>query len=72
MAKVLDFPMKKLPEHVEEYLYESASEYVKRMNTALSLMGVDIAHPDYGEVMELVAMTFINGIIKATNDREES
>lgn len=72
MAKVLDFPMKKLPEHVEEYLYDSASEYVKRMNTALSLMNVDINHPDYAEVMELVITTFINGIIKVTNDQEES
>ena len=68
MAKVVDFPMKKLPEHVEEYLYDSASEYVKRMNTALSLMDVDITHPDYVEVMELVTTTFIDGIIKAMND----
>lgn len=68
MAQVLDFPMRKLPDNVEEYLHESAQEYVKRMNTALDLMGVDGTHPDYEKVMELVTMVFIEGIIKAVSD----
>lgn len=72
MAKVLDFPMRKLPDDVEKYLYEAAGEYVEKMNTAMSLMNVDITHPDYAEVMQLVIRTFVNGVIKATTVEEES
>lgn len=72
MAKVIDFPMKKLPDNVEDYLYEAAEEYVVRLNTAMTMMNVNVEHPDYNEVMELIMMAFINGIIKATTDQEES
>ena len=68
MAKVLEFPMRKLPDNVEDYLYEAAKEYVVRLNTAMTMMNVDVEHPDYDEVMKLVMTAFINGVIKATND----
>ena len=74
MAKVLAFPVKKkLPKHIEERLHKVAREYIDALNTALELLSDGENGPiEYDELVNLVADTYVEGLVKAANQLDES
>ena len=72
MAKVIMFPQKKkLPKGVEERLHEIAKEYVDVLYSVAVLMDLEQDKPTPEEVMELVGMTFADGICDAIDEMDE-
>lgn len=68
MAKVYEFPMRKLPDVVEERLHKCAADYIQVLEFAMQSMGVsEMSESDYNEVVELVANAYAEGIIKAAS-----
>ena len=68
MAKVYEFPMRKLPDVVVERLHKCAEDYIEVLDFTMQMMGVsDMSNLDYDAVVELVANAYVEGIIKAAN-----
>ena len=74
MAKVYEFPVKKvqkLPEEIEKRLHQAAKAYVEALQLALPSLDNDVlAQPEYSELVELVANTYAEGIIIAVSEIE--
>ena len=74
MAKVYEFPTKKvqkLPEEIEKRLYQVAKDYVEVLQDALPSLDNDVlAEPEYSELVDLVSITYAEGIIKAVSELE--
>lgn len=69
MAKVYDFPVKKLQEEVEERLYFMGREYGAKMGKALDDL-IDEYDLDLSkeEIMELIIFAYANGVIDAMEE----
>lgn len=69
MAKVYDFPIKKLQEEVEERLYLMGREYGAKMSVALDEL-IDEYDLDLSkeEIFELVIFAYANGVIDAMEE----
>ena len=74
MAKVYEFPKKKiqkLPEEIEKRLHQVAKDYVGVLRDALpSLDSDDLAQPEYSELVDLVSAAYAEGIIVAVSELE--
>ena len=74
MAKVYEFPTKKiqeLPEEIKERLHQAAKVYVEVLHDALPSLDEDVlSHPEYSELVDLVANTYAEGIIIAVSELE--
>ena len=74
MAKVYEFPMRKvqkLPEEIEERLHQVAKDYVEVLRDALPSLDNDVlAQPEYSELVDLVSAAYAEGIIMAVTEME--
>lgn len=74
MAKVYEFPVKKvheLPEEIEKRLHQVAKEYVEVLRDALpGLNDEDLSRPEYSELVDLVSNAYAEGIIIAVSELE--
>lgn len=72
MCKVYEFPnVKKLPKEVEECLHDIAEAYIKTINHAVTVMGVDISNEEeVNGVMELVVQSYAEGLCLAADKLE--
>lgn len=74
MAKVYEFPIKKvqeLPEEIVKRLHQAAKDYVKVLHDALPSLDDDVlSQPEYSELAELVANAYAEGIIIAVSELE--
>lgn len=74
MAKVLTFPVKRtLSEDVEKRMHEIAAIYVGLINDVLRDTCSDITDMDeYEEVTNLMLNAFLEGVVEAVANEEES
>ena len=74
MAKVYEFPTKKiqkLPEEIEKRLHQVAKEYVEVLRDALPSLDNDVlSQPEYRELVDLVSVAYAEGIVIAVNELE--
>ena len=74
MAKVYEFPVKKiqkLPEEIEKRLHEAAKAYVEVLHDALPSLDEDVlTRPEYSELVDLVSVAYAEGIVIAVNELE--
>ena len=73
MATVLKFPTKKkLPQELEEDLYEVGKAYLIVLHKALSaLSGDEPTDAEFDEIRDLVVMAYAEGLAKALAELEE-
>ena len=72
MAKVYEFPMKKvqkLPDEIEKRLHQAAKAYVEVLHDILPSLDNDVmSQPEYSELVDMVANTYAEGIIIAVSE----
>lgn len=71
MCTVYEFPMLKLPQELEERLVKHAEDYVELLNDTLGYFAdKDITEEELNKFMEMIIVTYTEGICKAVDELE--